>query len=95
MASEQTTESSSLSRRPSILVADDEPRLLKTLADLLRSRGFEVSEAHGGRQACEQLHLQAFDLALLDLNMPELDGFQVMAETGRLQPDCGVIVVRR
>ncbi|MCG8520640.1 MAG: EAL domain-containing protein [Pseudomonadales bacterium] len=93
MASEQTTESSSLSRRPSILVADDEPRLLKTLADLLRSRGFEVSEAHGGRQACEQLHRQAFDLALLDLNMPELDGFQVMAETGRLQPDCGVIVV--
>ena len=93
MASAQTTESSSLSRRPSILVADDEPRLLKTLADLLRSRGFEVSEAHGGRQACEQLHRQAFDLALLDLNMPELDGFQVMAETGRLQPDCGVIVV--
>lgn len=93
MASEQTTESSSLSRRSSILVADDEPRLLKTLADLLRSRGFEVSEAHGGRQACEQLHRQAFDLALLDLNMPELDGFQVMAETGRLQPDCGVIVV--
>ncbi|MEC8823883.1 MAG: EAL domain-containing protein [Pseudomonadota bacterium] len=93
MASEPTTESSSLSRRPSILVADDEPRLLKTLADLLRSRGFEVSEAHGGRQACEQLHRQAFDLALLDLNMPELDGFQVMAETGRLQPDCGVIVV--
>lgn len=93
MASEQTTESSSLSRRPSILVADDEPRLLKTLADLLRSRGFEVSEAHGGRQACEQLHRQAFDLALLDLNMPELDGFQVMAETGRLQPDCGVVVV--
>ncbi|ERS11196.1 diguanylate cyclase [Marinobacter sp. EN3] len=93
MASEQTTESSSLSRRPSILVADDEPRLLKTLADLLRSRGFEVSEAHGGRQACEQLHRQAYDLALLDLNMPELDGFQVMAETGRLQPDCGVIVV--
>lgn len=93
MASEQTTESSSLSRRPSILVADDEPRLLKTLVDLLRSRGFEVSEAHGGRQACEQLHRQAFDLALLDLNMPELDGFQVMAETGRLQPDCGVIVV--
>lgn len=93
MASEQTTESSSLSRRPSILVADDEPRLLKTLADLLRSRGFEASEAHGGRQACEQLHRQAFDLALLDLNMPELDGFQVMAETGRLQPDCGVIVV--
>lgn len=93
MASEQTTAPSSLSRRPSILVADDEPRLLKTLADLLRSRGFEVSEAHGGRQACEQLHRQAFDLALLDLNMPELDGFQVMAETGRLQPDCGVIVV--
>ena len=93
MASEQTTAPSSLSRRPSILVADDEPRLLKTLADLLRSRGFEVSEAHGGRQACEQLHRQAFDLALLDLNMPELDGFQVMAETGRLQPDCGVVVV--
>lgn len=93
MASEQTEDPYRPSRRPSILVADDEPRLLRTLADLLRSRGFKVSEAQGGQEACEQLHRQTFDLALLDLNMPETDGFQVMAEIGRLQPDCGVIVV--
>ncbi len=93
METEQSNAPFSSARRPTILVADDEPRLLRTLAGLLQSRGFDVTEAHGGRQACAHLKLQSYDLALLDLNMPEMDGFQVMAEIRRLQPDCAVIVV--
>ncbi|SFN32407.1 EAL domain-containing protein [Marinobacter pelagius] len=76
-----------------LLVVDDEPRLLSSLASLLRSQGYEVTEAEGGERACELIDQQSFDLALLDLRMPGVDGFEVMAELSRKQPDCGTIVV--
>ena len=76
-----------------ILVVDDEPRLRETLAKLLRSRGYEVTEANGGKHACALVDTQTFDLALLDLRMPEVDGFDVMAHLAQSQPDCGAIVV--
>ena len=72
---------------------DDEPRLLSSLASLLRSQGYEVTEAEGGERACQLIDQQSFDLALLDLRMPGVDGFEVMAELSRKQPDCGTIVV--
>jgi len=76
-----------------LLVVDDEPRLLSSLASLLRSQGYEVTEAEGGERACELIDQQSFDLALLDLRMPGVDGFDVMAELTDKQPDCGTIVV--
>ncbi|GGC80793.1 putative bifunctional diguanylate cyclase/phosphodiesterase [Marinobacter halophilus] len=93
MAPEQSRPPSSGFYPARILVADDEPRLLTSLAALLRRRNFDVTEAGSGREACDQLTDQSFDLALLDLNMPDTDGFAVMEKIARLQPDCGVIVV--
>lgn len=76
-----------------ILVADDNPRLLQTLVDLLRSEGYDTVAANGGREACEAIHQSRFDLAMVDLNMPEIDGFEVMDQISRSQPDCALIVV--
>lgn len=76
-----------------ILVVDDEPRLAGALAALLRSCGYDVTEAHGGKRACELIDTHPFDLALLDLRMPEIDGFSVMAHLVNQQPDCGTIVI--
>ncbi|MFO7528545.1 MAG: EAL domain-containing protein [Marinobacter sp.] len=76
-----------------LLVVDDEPRLLSSLASLLRSQGYEVTEAEGGERACELIAQHSFDLALLDLRMPGVDGFEVMAELTGKQPDCGTIVI--
>ncbi|WP_372985800.1 EAL domain-containing protein [Marinobacter sp.] len=76
-----------------LLVVDDEPRLLSSLASLLRSQGYEVTEAEGGERACELIDQHSFDLALLDLRMPGVDGFDVMAQLTGKQPDCGTIVV--
>ncbi|EMP57242.1 response regulator receiver modulated diguanylate cyclase/phosphodiesterase with PAS/PAC sensor(s) [Marinobacter santoriniensis NKSG1] len=76
-----------------LLVVDDEPRLLNSLATLLRGEGYEVTEAAGGRHACSIIDQMSFDLALLDLRMPEVDGFDVMAYLSDKQPDCGTIVV--
>ncbi|WP_339799924.1 EAL domain-containing protein [uncultured Marinobacter sp.] len=76
-----------------ILVADDNPRLLQSLAELLRQQGYDTVAANGGQEACDILCTQSFDLAMIDLNMPEVDGFDVMDAIHRQQPDCALIVV--
>lgn len=79
--------------RQRILVADDNPRLLKGLSDLLGDHGYHVSMAPDGNEACRLLQQHSFTLAFLDLNMPGRDGFQVMEEACRLQPRCALVVV--
>lgn len=93
MTTELTNQLFSSRSTARILVVDDEPRLLTTLATLLRNNGYDVTEAGGGKAACERLNHQSFDLALLDLRMPDIDGFDVMTHLASIQPDCGAIVV--
>ena len=60
-----------------ILVVDDEPNILGTLAPLLRSRGYEVFTAMNGRGALEALDREKPDLVVLDLGLPDIDGVEV------------------
>ncbi|MGA2489362.1 MAG: response regulator [Anaerolineales bacterium] len=61
-----------------ILVVDDDPLNRLVLSTNLQEQGYEVATAENGFQALERLGSQAFDVVLLDLIMPELDGFQVL-----------------
>lgn len=76
-----------------VLVVDDEPRLLSSLGSLLRSQEYNVTEADNGQNACQLIDRQTFDLVMLDLRMPGLDGFDVMKHIAARQPDCGIVVV--
>ncbi|MCU7852659.1 MAG: EAL domain-containing protein [Candidatus Thiodiazotropha sp. (ex Monitilora ramsayi)] len=76
-----------------ILVVDDEPRARASLKELLRLSGYETTLAEGGHEAVELLSHEHFDLLLLDLNMPEMDGHQVMAHINSHNIDCDIIVV--
>ena len=60
-----------------ILVADDQPDLRMILSSRLRAAGHDVLEARDGVEALELASAQAIDLAILDVMMPELNGFQV------------------
>ncbi len=62
---------------PRILVVDDEPNILSTLAPLLRSRGYEVFTAMSGRAAVEAAERDKPDLMVLDLGLPDMDGVDV------------------
>jgi DNA-binding response OmpR family regulator len=60
-----------------ILVVDDDENILNLEKTILEQRGFDVIGAGGGAQALELLSQRTFDLVLLDVMMPEVDGFTV------------------
>ena len=67
--------------RPIHILAVDDNRMSRLkLARTLEGGGYSVSRADGGRTALDMLRSKAFDLVLLDLVMPEVDGFQVLRE---------------
>ncbi|HPK26896.1 MAG TPA: response regulator, partial [Anaerolineaceae bacterium] len=61
-----------------ILVVDDEKGLVKLIRLNLEQDGFEVVEANNGAEAMEKLRVTLPDLVLLDVMMPDMDGFQVL-----------------
>ncbi len=61
-----------------ILIVDDEVKFLASIAQRLEMRGFRVITASDGHEAIKKAHSEKFDLALLDLKMPGLDGKQVL-----------------
>lgn len=62
---------------PHILVVDDEPSLVKGLRLSLEQEGFQVTTAGDGREALAKFKAGAFDLVVLDLMLPEIDGLAV------------------
>ena len=63
-----------------ILVVDDDLLNRMVLSATLQEEGYTVETAEDGRQALERLAAQPFDVVLLDLLMPEMDGFQVLEQ---------------
>lgn len=60
-----------------LLVVDDEPNILELLATSLRFAGFEVVTASNGREALDKAETESPDLAVLDVMLPDMDGFTV------------------
>jgi two-component system KDP operon response regulator KdpE len=60
-----------------VLVVDDEPQIRRALRLVLRANGYEVSEVGTGEGALDALVSQSFDLMILDLMLPDLDGVEV------------------
>ncbi len=60
-----------------VLVVDDEPNIVLSLEFLMKKAGFEVEVARNGQEALEAIARQPPDVLLLDVMMPEMDGFEV------------------
>ena len=71
---------------PHILIVDDEPNIVMSLEFLMRKNGYQVGIARNGTEALAAIELIPFDLVLLDVVMPDVDGYQVCQQLRR-RPD--------
>ncbi len=76
-----------------ILITDDDNSLRKVLGIELSEEGFEVQEAENGRGAIDMLRKDEFDLLLLDLNLPDLSGLEVLRKIKSLGLSAEVIIL--
>lgn len=76
-----------------IMLADDEQSLCDALEIILHDAGYDVCVARDGRQAVEVFRRELPDLAILDVMMPRLDGFEVCSEIRDLLPDTPVLML--
>jgi len=77
----------------SVLIVDDEPSLRKVLRTSLSAGGFTVEEARSGEEALGVAQHKAFDLVLLDINMPGIGGVEACRRLRDLSPRAGIVMV--
>ena len=76
-----------------ILVIEDEPRILAFVSRGLEAEGFTVDAAGDGPDGLRQAVLTGYDLVVLDLLLPRLDGLSVLRELHRRRPQLPVVIV--
>jgi two-component system OmpR family response regulator len=80
-------------RRTTILVVDDEENILSLMAETLRLVGFEALTSNRGAEALARIRNEQIDLVLLDINMPVMDGYEVMERLRQIKPQLPVILL--
>jgi two-component system, NtrC family, response regulator AtoC len=79
------------------LIVDDEAELRKSVANVLQNLipgvKFEISEAQTGLEAVQKVEAQDFDLVLMDVRMPEMDGLQALAQIKEKDPRTFVVIM--
>ncbi len=70
---------------PRLLITDDDRDFRATVADVLRSRGFDTLEAADGEEALDVLHHERVHLLLLDMHMPRLSGLETIRRLKQIE----------
>jgi len=78
---------------PVLLVVDDDQVARELLAETLGREGYRVRVAGGGEEAVRLAGGEPFDMALVDLRMPDLDGLAVLKQLAMIQPDLPVVIL--
>ncbi|MCH8123699.1 MAG: sigma-54-dependent Fis family transcriptional regulator [Bacteroidetes bacterium] len=78
---------------PSILVVDDEASIRRTLREILEYEDFNVDEAEDGEAAVEKMKSSQYDVVLLDVKMPKMDGMEVLQVVSDQQWDIPIVMI--
>jgi len=76
-----------------ILVIEDDIVVLKGFKLLLQMKGYQVSTAETGKSALEMVRCNFYNLALIDIKLPDMDGITLLAEFRQLAPEMKKIIV--
>lgn len=76
-----------------ILIVDDESEICETLSALLSWRGYEIHSVPNGLRALESIRNTKFDLVMSDINMPKMNGVELLKTLTRERPELPVILM--
>ncbi|HXI30973.1 MAG TPA: response regulator, partial [Vicinamibacterales bacterium] len=79
--------------KPSILIVDDEPGVRTALSGVLRDEGYDVEAVSSGEDCLERVTRAAFDLIVLDVWLPGMDGLATLARLRERQVDAQIVLI--
>jgi CheY-like chemotaxis protein len=82
-----------VTKERSILIVDDNPADRKLFRRILEGAGYSVVEGSSGKEALAAVEKTSFELLILDLSMPDTDGFEVLRAVRSKQPELKIVVV--
>jgi general secretion pathway protein E len=82
-----------LDEKASVLIVDDDANMCETLADILEEKDYRVAVAHDGPQAIEDVKGQHFDLALIDIVMPGMNGVETLRQIKAIDPQLTTMLI--
>jgi CheY-like chemotaxis protein len=82
-----------MTEQESVLIVDDEKNIRLTLSRALEGLGLQSETVVNGEEALSRLQERAFDLVLLDLRMPGMDGMEVLRRVRTLRPDTRIVII--
>jgi len=79
--------------KPRILIVEDDENIRKTMKNILQQKGYETDTAKTGREAEQKAKARFYNLALLDIKLPDMDGTQLLAKLHKNTPKMVKIMV--
>jgi len=76
-----------------VLIVDDDPVVRDSLGKWFESEGYQTAIANGAREALERLQAGRWDIALLDIKMPGVDGIELQAKLKEIEPELPVVIM--
>ncbi len=76
-----------------ILIVDDDKSLLKSLTEILQTEGYKIDTAETGKEALEKSSAQYYDLALLDIKLPDMEGTELLRTINGHLPETIKIII--
>ncbi len=82
-----------MSEKGRVLIVDDNENLCKTLSFILNRKGYATTTVHDGPDAIKQTEKTPFDLTLMDIRMPGMNGVEAFKKIKRLKPKAAVVMM--
>ena len=86
-------ETCGLARKKTILVIDDDKSILRTLTRILQKAGYEVETAETGKEATAKIENRKYDLALVDVRLPDMEGTDLLISQKNVLQDTVKIMI--
>ena len=76
-----------------ILIIDDDPQMRSMLSSILKEDGYSVETVENGKKAIKTCEKVPFDLALIDVNLPDIEGVELLPKLKQMQPKMVKIII--